>query len=111
MYGYKCEYCDGIVQERVVEEKHLSTDTALSFWRMCPLVCATSVATATTTQLCCIELKRLLQRRNCRSEWNWFLSLLLREEALRAYLVEMLAQGKPLPVERKLVDTVVISLA
>jgi len=35
----------------------------------------------------------------------------LREEALRAYLVEMLAQGKPLPVERKLVDTVVISLA
>ena len=32
-------------------------------------------------------------------------------EALRAYLVEMLAQGKPLPVERKLVDTAVISLA
>jgi hypothetical protein len=31
-------------------------------------------------------------------------------EALRAYLVEMLVQGKPLPVERKLVDTVVISL-
>jgi len=35
----------------------------------------------------------------------------LREEALRTYLAEMLAQGKPLPVERKLVDTVVISLA
>jgi len=31
-------------------------------------------------------------------------------EALRAYLTEMLAQGKPLPVERKFVDTVVISL-
>jgi len=32
-------------------------------------------------------------------------------EALRAHLAEMLAQGKPLPIERKLVDTVVISLA
>jgi hypothetical protein len=35
----------------------------------------------------------------------------LREEALPAYLTEMLAQGKPLPVERKLVDAAVISLA
>ena len=32
-------------------------------------------------------------------------------EDLRVYLVEILAQGRPLPVERKLVDTVVISLA
>jgi len=32
-------------------------------------------------------------------------------ETLRAYLAEMLAQGKPLLVERKLVDTVMISLA
>ncbi len=32
-------------------------------------------------------------------------------EALRAYLVELPAQSKPLPVERKFVDTVVISLA
>ena len=31
-------------------------------------------------------------------------------EALRTYLLELLAQGKPLPVERKLVDTIAISL-
>lgn len=32
------------------------------------------------------------------------------EKALRRYLADMQAQGKPLPVERKLVDAVMVSL-
>ena len=51
MYGYKCEYCDGVVRERVVERGHLSIARASSSWKTYRSACAMRADTGTTTIL------------------------------------------------------------
>jgi YgiT-type zinc finger domain-containing protein len=82
MYGYKCEYCDGIVQERVVEREAFKHRLGFVILENVPIgVCNKCGYRYYHSSLLhrVEEIARLLSGRNRRSEWNWFLSLLLRE--------------------------------
>ena len=59
MYGYTCEYCDGVVKEKLVKRKYLSTKLVLLCLKTYLLVFAINVVIAIIILRYCRESKKL----------------------------------------------------